>query len=352
MRIGIDYRLANCSHRGMARYCREIVKKLLVLDNDNKYLLFIDSISNDSFVDYDNVEYVKINTSNFIVGEQIIIPFLLYRKKCDVFWSPYNTFPVILPSSTRLVVTVHDVIFFYSLSYKMNYKQRIGALYRRYILKLFYSHVDKYLTVSQYSKKEILNYLDIRVPIEITYNCIGNISKYVNNKGRSDNLDENYFFTLSGDSPSKNLDVLLRVFERYYPDLRLVVGGVSKLSPFRKRQSKQICFLDEGISDDLLVQYYLNCRCFLFCSKYEGFGIPVIEAAICGKPIIASNTTSIPEILDGKGWLIDPTEEGIKNSIADFLKGDKEMDCNYSASINKFTDWIVPAKKVLESLIK
>ena len=94
MRIGIDYRLANCSHRGMARYCREIVKKLLVLDNDNKYLLFIDSISNDSFVDYDNVEYVKINTSNFIVGEQIIIPFLLYRK--NVMFSGVHIIPFLL----------------------------------------------------------------------------------------------------------------------------------------------------------------------------------------------------------------------------------------------------------------
>lgn len=353
MKIGIDFRLANASHRGMARYCREIVRKLLKIDRSNYYILFIDREPGIQLENTNNYRFRYVQTRNFILGEQIIMPILLYKEKCDVFWSPYNTFPMCIPSRTKLAVTIHDLIYLYRMPHGIKLYQRIGMLYRRFVVKHFFHRINLCFTVSRFSRREIYRYLDSRMEAVVTYNCVETFVKLLDNIVPSkDFLCENYFFTLSGDAPSKNLNTLLNVFERYFPDQKLIVAGVSGQSNFRKRQSKQIQILDEGISDDLLVQYYLGCRCFLFCSKFEGFGIPVIEAAICGKPIIASNTTSIPEILNGKGWLVEPTEESIRDAISDFLQGDKTMDCDYAESIKKFADWTMTAETVLDSLTK
>lgn len=338
MKIGIDYRLANCSYRGMARYCREIVKELVNLDAVNQYILIVDTDLNDQAPVSSNVKYVKIPIGNFIIGEQISIPKVLRKESCDVFWSPYNTFPVFMPKRTRLIVTVHDMIFFYPLSDRISFTQRVGALYRRFILRFFHKKASAFFTVSQFSKVEMLRYLDIRVPIRITYNCVNNLAGFLAEREKKEYQSGDYFFTVSGDAPSKNLQMLMRIFEKYYPQQQLWVAGVPEKSALRIHSPSNVHFVQPGIPDAEFITYYLECKCFLFCSRFEGFGIPIIEAAICGKPIIASGVTSIPEILGEKGWLIEPSEDGIRKAIGDFLQG-RYMDSDYTSIIHKFNDW-------------
>lgn len=351
MKIGIDYRLANRSCRCMARYCREIVRGLLELDTVNDYLLIVDEKINIDLPVNSNIRFVKIATKNFILGEQFAIPMVLYKECCDVFWSPYNTYPLVVPKQTQLIVTVHDMIFFYPLQRGMKMNQKVGAMYRRLILNYFHKKVAVFFTVSQFSKCEMLKFLNIQAPIEVTYNCVGNMADLVVKKRYELKKCNNYFFTVSGDAPSKNLAVLMNVFGRYFPDQQLLVAGVSENSLLRLQSPDNVIFIRHGIPDEEFITYYLGCKCFLFCSRFEGFGIPIIEAAICGKPIIASRVTSIPEILEDKGWLIDPTESGIRTAIDDFLNG-KKMDCDYSSIINRFDDWNKQSKIVKNVCLK
>lgn len=348
MKIGIDYRLANRSHRGMARYCHEIVKELLEIDCDNEYVLIIDSEPIENFKNKNNCIYLKIGTTNFIIGEQLLIPYILFKEKFDVFWSPYNTFPIFTPKQTKLLATVHDVIFLYPFEKGISTYQRIGALYRRYVLKYFHKKVAGFFTVSQYSQKELLRLLPIKVPVEITYNCIDKFAdkvSEVSDKIKTDN--SNYFFTLSGDGPNKNLDTLLCLFEEEFVTETLIVGGVSENSKYRKRECSNIHFLPYGIPDNKLIEAYLNSKCFLFFSKYEGFGIPLVEAAICGKPILASNTTSIPEILGNFGKTCSPVYHDMKALISDFILNPLPAEIDYSPLINRFNNWEIPAKTIL-----
>lgn len=353
MKIGIDYRLANRSHRGMARYCHEIVRKLLEMDYENEYVLIVDSEPQEKFVSKCNYRYVEVGISNFIIGEQFSIPFILFKEKCDVFWSPYNTFPVFIPKDTKLLATVHDVIFLYPFEKGLSSYQRIGALYRRYILKYFHKKVARFFTVSQYSKNELLRLLPINVPIDVTYNCIDKFADKVADVSNKINIgNSNYFFTLSGDGPNKNLDTLLSLFEKDFRSEKLIVGGVGTNSKYRKRECTNIHFLPCGISDDELIEVYLKCKCFLFFSKFEGFGIPLIEAAICGNPILASNTTSIPEILGNFGKMCSPEYKDMKALISDFLLNQNTSKIDYSPLIKRFNNWEIPARKVLSYIDK
>lgn len=318
MRIGIDYTLATCSFRGMGRYIREIVHCLFSLDNEHEYFLYTHKPIPVS-LPY-NFKERHIPCSNVIISEQIFLPFFAHKDHLDVLWCPCNTFPITLSSKTKLLVTIHDLIFFYENAGKKTFTQKVGSMYRKGILKFFSRRIDACCTVSEYSRKEIDRVLNIKIPIHITYNCVDSfyhkvdLLKEVINTPR-----DNYFFTVSGDTPSKNLNMVLHVFEEFFPSQRLIIAGVKQSSLLRNNRKSNIVFLDEGISDEELIRHYLQCKCFLFMSLYEGFGIPVLEARVCGCNIIASNTTSIPEVLGGQGILSDPTEVGLSQAIQAFL---------------------------------
>lgn len=351
MKIGIDFRLANISHRGMAKFCREIVRQLLAMDNNNTYILYIDGKIN---INYDNTiakyEYRELPKSNYIISEQFFLPWAVIKDKCDVLWCPNNTFPIFLPKRIKLIVTIHDLIYFYKPISKSSFYQKIGALYRKYNLKGFSKKISVATTVSNFSRMEIRKYLPQITKVVLTYNCMDDFIKNVSYvKGRETRLpNNNFFFTVSGDAPSKNLQTLINVFQKKYPDEILYIAGVKKGAAIRKKYNN-IFFLDSGIATEVLIQYYLNCKCFIFPSIYEGFGIPIIEAMVCGKPIISTNVCSLPEILGDKGIQVEPTEEGIERGIKDFLFNYEKYDFDYKICLIRFDNWASSANQLLES---
>jgi glycosyltransferase involved in cell wall biosynthesis len=108
-----------------------------------------------------------------------------------------------------------------------------------------------------------------------------------------------------------NLLIALAKIGSKIPDVLLCVVG----SPFDSTEKEQISELnlDDHIenfsyaSDAHLAKLYRNCVAFVYPSLYEGFGIPLLEAMICQAPIIASNTSSFPEVVSDAGLLFDPT---------------------------------------------
>jgi glycosyltransferase involved in cell wall biosynthesis len=74
------------------------------------------------------------------------------------------------------------------------------------------------------------------------------------------------------------------------------------------------------VSDDELVALYQGATCFLFPSRYEGFGLPALEAMACGAPVVASSATSIPEVVGDAGILVDPDDyEAWAQTLAEVL---------------------------------
>lgn len=147
--------------------------------------------------------------------------------------------------------------------------------------------------------------------------------------------EQGFIATVSGYNPRKNLDGTLRSYAHLPLEIRNQVPLVVICAlTDTERESLLAIAKDLGIasqvlltgyvSDDDLVALVKSAAVFLFLSLYEGFGIPAAEAMACGTPVIASNTSSLPEIVGNAGVLINPADEpGVSQALIAALKDRK-----------------------------
>lgn len=346
MKILIDCRLASTSTRGMARYCREIVKSLISLDKNNDVYLVISKDTNDFGVLPENFHFIKTRSENYILSEQIDLPRIVRKVKPDILWCTSNTFPIFLRKKTKLFVTIHDLIFMDKLPGKLSIYKKIGALYRKFVVKNFSYKIYEYFTVSEYSKVQIEKRLGITDKGIVTSNCLSSdfasiAAKYITEQ------KENYYFTVSGDGPSKNLSFLIKAFSNELKNEKLFVAGLSANSEYRTIKSNNIIFMDVNLSDDAIIEKYCKCKAFIFPSLEEGFGLPIIEALCCKAKVIASNRSCIPEVVGDNGKLFNP--ENV-NSLVDVINN-LETDV-YKYNYSKYDGWIKTAEIVYNEFNK
>lgn len=348
MKIGIDYSLATASTRGMGRYIREITRCLAASDRENTYFLYTHQPISEPLPP--NFIERRLPTGNEILAEQWYLPRMARRDELNVLWCGANTFPLFLKRKIRLVATIHDLIFMHPTEGRSTLRQKIGRTYRRSVLRWGHRRIDRCASVSRYSADEIEHLLGIS-NVEVTYNCIDTFYRVVESRPKPE-VRADFYFTLSGDAPSKNLPLLLDTFEELLPDQTLVVGGLPSRSPLRARATDRIRFLPTGITDEELADTYLRCRAFVFVSLSEGFGIPVLEALACGAPMVCSSTTSLPEVTGTLALLVDPTN---KKAIAAALKNICTFVVDHSQKemhLSKFLHWSDSAEKIKQLLVR
>lgn len=302
-----------------------------------------------------NFKYKIFDKRNYIFLEQIIIPFYCRKEKADILWSPYNTFPIYLNKDTRLITTIHDLIYLdRNIDGKMSLKQKIGKNYRIFCFKNV-KKVDHILTVSNYSAVKIKELVKNK-KVDIIYNNIklekieldSNILKKIG-------LNSKFYLTVTGDTPSKNLKTLLEMYKENNILKDLVVVGIKDYKKshsyeyvVKNNLQSKVKFVDY-ISENELESLYHHCEIFLFLSLAEGFGIPLIEAMKNNCKILSSNTTSLPEVLGFGGELVNPLN---KNEILEKIitlekEGNKwELKKIQKEQLKKFISWEKSANKI------
>jgi len=210
-----------------------------------------------------------------------------------------------------VVITVYDMIheIFADI---MDRDGQMAAIKRTAILA-----ADVILCISESTKKDLLErYTLPKERVLVTY-----LATDFNPKlgyGNEPLPCRPFFLHVGGRGAYKNFNTLLIAFSKVVskvPDIMLCVVGAE----FNSTEQSIIAEmnLDNHIqhigyaSDSHLAKLYRNCMVFVYPSLYEGFGIPPLEAMICQAPVIAANTSSIPEVVGDAGLLFDPT------SIAD-----------------------------------
>ncbi|HYC89652.1 MAG TPA: glycosyltransferase family 1 protein [Thermoanaerobaculia bacterium] len=135
---------------------------------------------------------------------------------------------------------------------------------------------------------------------------------------------ERYVLYVGTNKPHKNVDALVRAWRRVAPrDTALVLAGREDPrfpSPRERYTDVARCLGD--VDDDALPALLGGALFFVFPSLHEGFGLPPLEAMACGTPVLASNRTSIPEVVGEAGLLVEPSEEGLAAGLRRLLDDD------------------------------
>ena len=331
MIIGIDTRFALKNRRGIGNYTLNLVQSLAKIDQENQYFLYTDKPDSENILPKSaNIKIKPLVPANYLLWEQLILPRQAIRDGVDILHCTANTSPLFLTKSIKLIVSILDVMYLKDatlLPKSTVLYQRLGKIYRSVIVSRSISNINKIITISDFSKSDILYHfsslqtnsiITTYLAADAAFSILDSeyASKIIKN---SFNLAGKYLLTLGGTDPRKNTKLVIRAFSKLKQTKKigekLVIVGIPnwKQSEFYDlvcllQCENDVVFTDYVTQEELVCLY--NCATlFIYPSLYEGFGIPPLESMACGTPVITSNTTSIPEIVGDAALQIDPNSQ-------------------------------------------
>lgn len=323
MRIGYDAKRAFLNTTGLGNYSRWLIKAMAKLHPENNYILYTPSVKPDNRVDFlkqfHNIKTVTPQGKLFKAWwrSKGIVDDLL-RDGITVYHGLSHELPLgIRESGIKSVVTVHDLIV-------MRFPKQFGWINRRiYTLKVKKACqiADKIIAISQQTKNDIIELLYIDAhKIEVVYQgCDPSFSiaqsdyqkKAVSAKY---DLPEKFLLNIGTIEERKNLLLLVKALKSVADIPLVVVGKPTKYLDEVKqcittnKLTNRVIFIHDAEFADLPAIYQL-ASVFIYPSRYEGFGIPVLEALYSGAPVIAA-TGSCLEEAGGPGSLyVDPDDD-------------------------------------------
>ena len=346
MRIGIDARFAVHNRRGIGNYTSKLIHHLADIDHRNEYVLYIDAKDNANLLpEQANVKTKMIRPFNYPTWEQLVLPAQAGKDNIDVLHSTGNTAPIYLNSRIRRVATIHDVMYLEkrsALPRSASWYQACGRIYRKMVVPRTVGRFCAVITVSDFCRREIARYLPALAADDITviYEAGNDTCRPIDKRyawaeiRKKHGIAHSYVLTLGGIDPRKNtrlvIDKYVELKSKGLIDQKLVIVGIPnwRRTRFNDVVMQSGCrddiILTDFLDDDELVLLYNCAAVFLYPSLYEGFGLPPLEAMACGTPVIASNITSIPEIVGDAAILIDPTDgDRLKKALLELLSNER-----------------------------
>ncbi|MCM8709414.1 glycosyltransferase family 4 protein [Clostridium sp. SYSU_GA19001] len=304
---------------GIGRYSYELAKALY-LQNEISIKIVIRE------QDRNNFNYVHNNDDLIVLKgitnsiqrnfyEQFKLPKYIYKKYPNaIIHYPDSMAPI--NSKNKIIITIHDLAF---LSRSQDFTKKT-VIWKKVITNISVKKANKIICITNFAKSEIKKYYpDVVNKTAVVYNGFNDFShdtiqdNMVSNKIRQ-YLSMPYILTVSTISPRKNIDGLIKAFDRIKDKIphKLIIAGnngwkyeeVYKL--IKKNNLKGRVFFTGKVNDEELKTLYKNSELFVYPSFYEGFGLPPLEAMSYGVPCIASQTSSIPEVLQEAAIYINP----------------------------------------------
>lgn len=254
-----------------------------------------------------NIEFAHLNMPGSPSSPMDALRFFfrtLSLSKKDLVFSPGYNAPVFIRNP--FIFTIHD----------LNHIDRgenssfLKRLYYKWIMQRACRHAQAVLTVSEFSKRRIVEWSGI--PAERVINVGNGVDAEYSPSATPFQPGYPYVLSVSNRKAHKNEPRLIEAFSRAsVPDsVRLLFTGkatpslMELIDHYQLRE--RVIFIGRVAESDL-PGLYKGALALLFPSLYEGFGLPVIEAMACGCPVLTSNTTSLPEVAGEAALLVDPT---------------------------------------------
>lgn len=246
-----------------------------------------------------------------------------YWPEVDVVYCPAESY--VPTRKAKLVCTIHDVAGFEETLYPNTRSRRWHCAKWRVLFRSMARHAEAIVTVSEFSATRIANFFpDLEGKLHVIYNAPHGVfgsDTLPDEEQRAQRLTGGAPFILvpGGLSLRKNAELILKAIPRLakeFPDMKLVVAGSNDTHYVKglPASGASKVLLPGYVSDELLNALYQQAAVVWFPSRYEGFGMPVIEAMAAGAPVVASNIASIPEVAGSAALLcdVDDPEEHVE----------------------------------------
>ena len=341
MRIGINAHFWPNMTVGSGQYLRHMVRELAPLASDHTLILIGEE---GAFADGERpVETYEVTQGRIPAGrpaklwfEQVAVPRAARTLQLDLLHVPYLAPPLFSPVPT--IVTVHDLIPLLLPAYRGSWRKRayfwldVQATLR----------ADRLIAVSEHTKKDTVRQLGYPGErIDVTHEAAAPALRPAPPAAILDvcqryDLPERFVLYLGDTDVRKGVHRLLGAFARWRvgagdQETGLVIAG--PLHPPGGPLFLDLAGMARSLGIEGVVRFlgpideaekpalYSAATLFAFLTAYEGFGLPPLEAMACGTPVLASNVSSIPEIVDEAGVLVDPfNEEAVVTALGRLLQ--------------------------------
>ena len=246
----------------------------------------------------------------------------LQRDGIQVFHGLSGELPIgIHKSGIKSVVTIHDLIFLRHPEFYHWIDTKIYAWKFRQTIR----EADHIIAISECTKRDIIEYGDVdESKISLIYqSCAPKFTVSQNAAPR-----ERYILSVGSIEARKNILLAVKALPYLPDDVKLVIVGrhtpyTDEVSTYAEKEhlSHRIRIM-HGVSDEALPKLYAEAEAFVYPSRYEGFGIPIIEAISCGLPVVACTGSCLEEAGGPDSLYVDPDDaQAMAQAIRQVLRG-------------------------------
>ena len=348
LRICVDLRPLETGnkYRGFGYYIYNLVKQIIQIDKVNKYVFLIYSDENPMIpiarkspnFSFYKIKKPKIKPRFWWLLDQISVSRAVKKIKPDIFISLDVNMPLSLAYQKK-IKTINMVYDLIPLIMKKDYNFPVDKTIEFKLKYLASKKVDRILTISNFSKTDIRKHLKIHQDkIDVVYGAVDEgfkpISQLEKNKTKLKFTHNKNYFLVVGDyygiDPRKNYEFIVSCFNKLlnspkYANYVIVFAGKSGgiVSDYTKivEQAKKFgiekkIIFTNFVSQEILIKLMVSAEILFYPTKYEGFGLPPLQAMACGTPVLSSNNSSLPEVCQKAAVLLKNTGD-----IDEFVKG-------------------------------
>ena len=368
--IAFDGKRASNNRTGLGNYSRHVIGLLAKFFPSNRYVIFLTKPNK-------NEQLRKILEQNPKI--ETVLPKKGLWKKLSSLWRVFgirneiaeyeniiyhglsNELPLtIKKTNAKSVVTIHDLIF---LKYPKYYKFFDRKIYA-YKFRKACENADKIIAVSECTKRDVVDIFNINPDkIKVIYQGCDKVFKtdvpddVLRDVRQRYNLPDRFLLNVGSIEERKNALLIVKALQLLKEKMPLVIVGkrTKYTSEIEKAAenlgvSNLLHILDKVPFEDLAPIYHL-CDVFIYPSRYEGFGIPIIEAICCGVPVIAATGSCLEEAGGPDCIYVDPDDENALSAAIEKFSTDTAFRQNSIEKSKKYVEKFseeIQAKQLME----